>query len=183
MAVSESAVRSGDLTEPGGDSQPQRKALLQKKDGRAPLCRRVFGFWEGEGSHSHPITHRRGVALGVAWGVEAGRERRGAGTAGSGHHAPGKTPPAPPKAIPACQPPHSCRRGGAVTPAHTGADGPTIKLHGRWARGSDCFLRYLGLTEPMVKTAARRMARVGPLSAETRASTWQRLEAWQHAKD
>jgi hypothetical protein len=78
---------------------------------------------------------------------------------------------------------HSCRRGGAVTLAHTGADGPTIKLHGRWARGSDCFLRYLGLTEPMVKAAARRMARVGPLSAETRASTWQRLEAQQHAED
>ena len=53
---------------------------------------------------------------------------------------------------------HSLRIGGACSLAAAGVDSAAIHTFGRWA--SDCFLRYIRVSDRMVQKASKEMAKI-----------------------
>ena len=65
---------------------------------------------------------------------------------------------------------HSMRAGGASSLALCGVDSATIRRLGRWE--SDCFVRYITISDDRRQELIRRMAGLAPSSDEVRKARW-----------
>ena len=65
---------------------------------------------------------------------------------------------------------HSMRAGGASSLALSGVDSATIRKLGRWE--SDCFIRYITISDDRRRELAVAMATLPPTSDEVRKARW-----------